>query len=303
MDRRIIFAKDNNELYIELNIFYNIGLIILGLFAFLFNSFFSYIIWKEKLWKQSIQFVFQILTSISGTVLGLRDILVGIINLILLDSSISSYNFLVCKIKSSIDILILYVFELSFCFRMVNFTLLIGYPIFYKNHLERAKNNKYIIAIILFLAFTCDIFYILDINNTNDTKNCNVYSFMGLNYEHFFIALIIFLLLLSIPILIFGLYNVVKLKLNKTTKDNIVRLSNYYNFIYFIFLVLPFSIIIMSLFFKADKFLVGVFYDLTLFSVVVVAIVDFIFAMFYNKPIKDNTMKILKINSKISFMS
>uniref|UniRef100_A0A0K0G5R7 G_PROTEIN_RECEP_F1_2 domain-containing protein n=1 Tax=Strongyloides venezuelensis TaxID=75913 RepID=A0A0K0G5R7_STRVS len=302
MDINVIVDNDNNELYLELNIFYNIGLIILGIIAYIFNIFFIYIIWKERLWKQSIQYVFQILISGSGMTLGLRNIIVGIINLTVFDSSIPSYDFLICKIKYAIDILILYVFELSFGFRMANFTILIGRPVFYKNYLENVRNKKYLVIILLFFPIMCTLFYILDINDSKITKNCRIHSFMGEKYKYFFVGFLVFIDTISIPTLIYGLYKVVKLNLNKSAKDNVIRLSNYYNFIYIIFLVLPFNTIVISFFLRADSFLIGLYYDVSMFSIAIVAIVDFIFAILHNKPVKDTAMKMLKVKNKVSFL-
>uniref|UniRef100_A0A0N5BDA7 G_PROTEIN_RECEP_F1_2 domain-containing protein n=1 Tax=Strongyloides papillosus TaxID=174720 RepID=A0A0N5BDA7_STREA len=144
MGIRIIVTKDNNELYLELNIFYNIVILILGILALFLNGIYCYVIFKEKLWTQSIQYVLNMFISFSGILLGLRHIVVSIVNLTMFDSAIFSYDVPLCKVKSSFDVLILYFFETSFGLRTTFFTILIGLPILYKNYVENVRNNKYI---------------------------------------------------------------------------------------------------------------------------------------------------------------
>uniref|UniRef100_A0A0K0FNS2 G_PROTEIN_RECEP_F1_2 domain-containing protein n=1 Tax=Strongyloides venezuelensis TaxID=75913 RepID=A0A0K0FNS2_STRVS len=299
MGINIIVTKANDELYLELNIFFNYGLIILGILAFLFNSFFSYIIWKEELWKQSIQFVFQILISGSGIAYGLRNIIVGTINLTMFDSSILSYDFIICKIKSVIDVLILAIFVTSFGYRMVSFIFLIRFPFFFKNYLDNIKNNKYIVIFTLFMVIIGDIFYTCDISHSKGNKNCNIYSFVGPTFENLFMGLVILAIVVSMPIFIYGFYNVRKLSLDGTTKNNVIRLSNYMNVTYVIFWVVPFIAITISFFFRADRFLIGLFYDVCVFSLGIVAVVDFIIAFLFNKQVKDAAMTLLKQKNRI----
>uniref|UniRef100_A0A0K0FNS3 G_PROTEIN_RECEP_F1_2 domain-containing protein n=1 Tax=Strongyloides venezuelensis TaxID=75913 RepID=A0A0K0FNS3_STRVS len=300
MGFRIIVTKDNNELYLELNIFYNIGLIITGILGFIFNSFFSYIIWKEKLWKQSIQFVFQILSSGSGIVWGIRNIIISILNLTLFDSSILSYDFTICRIKTVTDVLIMFIFASSFGYIMMSFTLLIKFPFFFKHYLDNAKNNKYIVIFTIFIAIICDVMYIWDVNDTKANKNCNIYSFAGHIFEICYMGFIISTIIVSMPIFIYGFYNVMKLNLDETVKSNVIRLSNYMNVVYVTFWIIPYIVIIISFFLKSDRFFIGLFYDVCVFSLGIIVVIDFIIAFLFNKQVKDAALILLKQKNKIT---
>uniref|UniRef100_A0A0N4ZAN2 G_PROTEIN_RECEP_F1_2 domain-containing protein n=1 Tax=Parastrongyloides trichosuri TaxID=131310 RepID=A0A0N4ZAN2_PARTI len=303
MDNFNTVYKNDGTIYIELNGYYNLLLIISGILSFPLNILYLYVIYKEKLWKLSVHYILTIIIVLGGIALGLRHLIIGIINFVLLDPSIISYDNVYCKVKTIIDIFLLYSFEFAYSLRTGVLTFLIAFPIFYRNYIEKEENNKYIIFSNLVIAVLSTIIFGIDNGDNLRIKNCNIYSFTGKIYEIIFLTIIGIFTVTSVLMFFFGLYKVLHVKLNQNAKESLIKLYNVNNSIYLFFWVLPNLSLFLTDVLNIHYQYISLSYDISIFAVSVIGIAEFPLALWQNKTVRESTINVFGIQSKVSTIS
>uniref|UniRef100_A0A0K0ETA8 7TM GPCR serpentine receptor class x (Srx) domain-containing protein n=1 Tax=Strongyloides stercoralis TaxID=6248 RepID=A0A0K0ETA8_STRER len=110
---------------------YNITMFFLGSISFIFNSMECYINIKNKLYNQSLYNCLRLYSNCGGAILGGRHILMSLINFSPIGNHPLMFSKEVCKYRGIFDMIVVHVFQISYCLECFIFSISILFPLFY----------------------------------------------------------------------------------------------------------------------------------------------------------------------------
>uniref|UniRef100_A0A0K0E2S6 G_PROTEIN_RECEP_F1_2 domain-containing protein n=2 Tax=Strongyloides stercoralis TaxID=6248 RepID=A0A0K0E2S6_STRER len=293
------FVNNYNDIYLEISFIYNILLFFGGLLMVSLNFFYILIILKFNLTKISIQYVFTINLLCESILLGMHHIIMPIINIIIINPNATSYNPILCRIRSITEILFLYLYELSFGVRVLIFVVMLNYPVKYRNLIDQNKRGKYIIIPVIVIALLATIFFAIDSFSIKEFKLCSFYSSFGKVYEAFYIGLIATVVLLTLPVLYLGNVAINKMKTEGKYKNSVIQLLNYEITVFTGCWFIPNMFIFIFYFVNIKRDYMGMLYDISSLVLPVSGIVEFPFAVWKNRDVRNCYYKVIGKKSNI----
>ncbi|CEF60960.1 GPCR, rhodopsin-like, 7TM domain and 7TM GPCR,olfactory receptor/chemoreceptor Srsx family-containing protein [Strongyloides ratti] len=283
----------------EISVFYNLLLFLAGLLMVITNIIYIYIIVKFNLTKISIQYVLARNLSTESILLGLHHIIIPIINLIIINPNLTLYNSMLCRIRSITEIFLLYLFEVSFALRVITFIIMLNYPVIYHNIIDHNKKGKFIIFPVIIIAILATSFFTIDSFSITQFKICTFYSAFGKVYETFFIGLIGFIVILTIPVLYLGSIAINKMKTEGSYKNSVIQLLNYEITVFTGCWFIPNMFIFIFYFINIKKDQMGMLYDISSLVLSISGIVEFPFTIWKNRDVKNCFYKIIGKKSNV----
>uniref|UniRef100_A0AC35UDA8 G_PROTEIN_RECEP_F1_2 domain-containing protein n=1 Tax=Rhabditophanes sp. KR3021 TaxID=114890 RepID=A0AC35UDA8_9BILA len=292
--------NDNNELYLEVNTFYNLVILIFGILGSIFNFTKIYIIFKFKLYEQSVFNCMSMYASGGGLLLGFAHINFAIFNVLMVDKSILTYDLEVCRWKAVAETFSLHMFEISFVLQMISFMVMVGFPLPYRTYLNtnKAKTISFLLIVLWSTFGTTLLFFPKNIHG-KQLEMCNSYSVWTHYYKLYHIVLAIILPAVSIP---FTLITFGKFK-NKTMSDHMKKdILNMLNWLQFFFLLswcLPNGMLILAKLFNFDSPTKGFIRDIFSMSMNLTIICNLPFALWKNKDLREHFFDIVLVKRLI----
>uniref|UniRef100_A0A0N4ZV62 G_PROTEIN_RECEP_F1_2 domain-containing protein n=1 Tax=Parastrongyloides trichosuri TaxID=131310 RepID=A0A0N4ZV62_PARTI len=190
-----------------------------------------------------------------------------------------------CIIKSTIDSVLSQAYTYGVTVRIVLFVVMIKFPIFYKNRIERTKNKKILFIYCLISAVYSCVDNIEASYYHKEFIFCNSFELLNDGERPNGLFEIIFLLVIIFPIQLVAVLSVKKIETDNIRKG-VITVLWYTDLTFLITWGLPNIFIYISICFNAKDDIVGMLFDINFVTVSIATILEFPFNYYKNKEFK-----------------
>uniref|UniRef100_A0A0K0E3X1 G-protein coupled receptors family 1 profile domain-containing protein n=1 Tax=Strongyloides stercoralis TaxID=6248 RepID=A0A0K0E3X1_STRER len=229
--------------------------------------------------------------ALIGFFIGIKNTIVGIANLILLNPEIITYSSpTYCRIKAFSDGFIIQAYSISVTVRVILFIVMIKFPFFYKYKIETPLAKKILWFYLLLSSFLCGLVTLGTSFNRHELVFCNMFSVgkiedsLGIFINFIFIVVIIFPLQL-LAILSF------KRSQNNSIKKGILSVMLYTDITYLLAWGIPSVTMVILNSLKMREDIINITQDLNIITVCFAAFLEFPFNYYKNTEFKKYAQK------------